>query len=128
MIERILGLFAGKAIMLALAAALIGGAWLAHEHAQARLAEAMLAGQHAAREAERKACDAQWTAQIEKSNAEVERRRAALADQARQAEAVAATEIGRLNAALIDMEAKNAALPAGGKCGLDRGRVRLLAK
>ncbi len=128
MIERLAAWFLARGAVLAIAAGLIGAGALHWKHDQARLAEAMLAGQHAARQAERAACDAQWTAQVERSNAEVERRRTVLVDQARRAEAAAADEIGRLNAALIEMEAKNAALPAGGKCGLDRGRVRLLAK
>lgn len=126
MIERLGAWIAGRALMLALAAGLALGAWLAHEWAQARLAEAMLAGAQQARQSERAACDAQWTAQIERSNAAVERARAEQADAAAAAEARAAAEIAALQKSLSNMEARNAALPGANACGLDRKRVRLL--
>lgn len=74
----------------------------------------------------REARDAHWTAQIEKSNAEVERARAAQARAALDEQSKAQAEINRLRTSLSELERQNAALPGGGNVGLDRGRVRLL--
>lgn len=85
--------------------------------------DTMQASAAAAARAER---DAHWKSEIEKSNAEVERVRA---DQARRVIAIEAStgaEIARLTKSLSVMEARNAALPGGGACGLGRDRIRLL--
>lgn len=85
--------------------------------------ENMVAEARAAAIAER---DAHWTAQIEKSNAEVELRRLQDAHIAQQRSAIADEQINGLQAALSEMEKKNAALPNATGCGLSRARVRLL--
>lgn len=72
--------------------------------------------------------DAHWTAEIERTNAYAARR---IADQAREALRVETAANERIHAAeqeQVELEKKNAALPDGGACGLDHGRVRLLAR
>ncbi|WP_429813593.1 hypothetical protein [Ensifer sp. B1-9] len=72
--------------------------------------------------------DAHWTAEIERTNAHAARR---IADQAREALRVETAANERIRAAeqeQVELEKKNAALPDGGACGLDHGRVRLLAR
>lgn len=72
--------------------------------------------------------DAHWTAEIERTNAHAARR---IADQARDALRVETAANERIRAAeqeQVELEKKNAALPDGSACGLDHGRVRLLAR
>lgn len=72
--------------------------------------------------------DAHWTAEIERTNAHAARR---IADQAREALQIETAANERIRAAEQEqavLEKKNAALPDGGACGLDHGRVRLLAR
>ncbi len=72
--------------------------------------------------------DAHWTGEIERANAHAARR---IADQAREALRVETAANERIRAAeqeQVELEKKNAALPDGGACGLDHGRVRLLAR
>lgn len=70
--------------------------------------------------------DAHWQAEIARSNAEAEAERRRRADDAMAVDAAARAEIARLEKSLVEMEARNAALPGGAACGLDRERVRLL--
>lgn len=70
--------------------------------------------------------DAHWKAEIEKSNAAVERQRADQAIAAAKIETETGAEIARLRQSLSSLQARNAALPDGGKCGVGRARVRLL--
>lgn len=75
-----------------------------------------------------KARDAYWTGEIERANAEANRR---IAEQARTALAVEAEANARVRAVdeqLAMLEIENAALPSGDSCGLGRDRVRLLAR
>jgi hypothetical protein len=70
--------------------------------------------------------DAHWAAEIERGNAEANRR---LADQAKAALTIETDANARIRAVEIEnanLEAKNAALPNGDACGLGRDRVRLL--
>jgi len=70
--------------------------------------------------------DLYWTAELERSNAETNRR---LADQAKAALAIESDANARVRAAetqLANLETANAALPGGDDCGLDRDRVRML--
>ncbi|PWE52140.1 hypothetical protein DEM27_32590 [Metarhizobium album] len=72
--------------------------------------------------------DAHWSGEIERSNATANRQ---VADQARatlQIQAAAADKVRQAELALSEMEKANAALPNGDACGLDRDRVRLLAR
>lgn len=72
--------------------------------------------------------DAHWQAEIARSNLEADAERRRQAEGAIAADIAARAEIGRLQKTLADMEASNAALPGAGACGLDRERVRLLAR
>jgi hypothetical protein len=72
--------------------------------------------------------DAHWTAEIAKANAAVAEARAAQATAVAALESHALTEISRLSAQLTELETANAALPGAGACGIDRDRVRLLAR
>ncbi|GLR51256.1 hypothetical protein KYK30_20490 [Shinella yambaruensis] len=70
--------------------------------------------------------DAHWTAEIERGNAEANRR---IADQAKAALAIETDANARIRAVenqLASLETANAALPHGDACGLGRDRVRLL--
>ncbi|WP_085025576.1 hypothetical protein [Ensifer aridi] len=72
--------------------------------------------------------DAHWAAEIERANAHAAR---SIADQAREALRVETAANDRIRAAeqeQLELEKNNAALPDGGACGLDHGRVRLLAR
>lgn len=72
--------------------------------------------------------DAHWTAEIERANAETNKR---VADQLRAALAIeteANARVRAVEAQLSEMETANAALPAGDACGLGRDRVRLLPR
>lgn len=82
----------------------------------------------AAADAATEARDAHWRAEIEKSNAEVQKRTAEQAINAAAASAAAEAEITRLRSDLTEMETRNAALPDGGARGLGRDRVRLLTR
>ncbi len=81
-----------------------------------------------ARSEARRERDAWWQGQIAKANAEAEGERARLAVNAAVADGLAQDEISRLQAALNRTEKDNAALPGAGACGVDRERVRLLAR
>ncbi len=70
--------------------------------------------------------DAHWQAEIAKSNAETERRRAERTEQVAGLNTQAMAEIDRLRRDNQALEAKNAALPVDHSCGLGRARVRLL--
>ncbi|UDF29822.1 UNVERIFIED_ORG: hypothetical protein LHK14_00420 [Roseateles sp. XES5] len=81
--------------------------------------------ERAARQAA-EARDAHWTAQVERANADANRR---VADQAKAALAIEADANARVRTItdqLTTMEIANAALPSGDDCGLGRDRVRLL--
>ncbi|TBE72411.1 hypothetical protein ELH03_17405 [Rhizobium beringeri] len=70
--------------------------------------------------------DAEWSAKIEKANAEANRR---IADQAKAVIDIQADAADRVNAAsqqLEELRKRNAALPHGGDVGLTADRVRLL--
>lgn len=67
-----------------------------------------------------------WEAQLAKANAIHEAARAEQARQALKAEADAQAAQTAILDQLKALEAKNAALPQGGRCGVDRARVRLL--
>ncbi|ANH04617.1 hypothetical protein [Shinella sp. HZN7] len=70
--------------------------------------------------------DAHWAAQIERANADANRR---IADQAKAALAIetdANARVRLVEEQLTNMEIANAALPLGDACGLGRDRVRLL--
>jgi hypothetical protein len=63
--------------------------------------------------------DAHWTAQIEKSNAEVQRARADQASRALADQVKAQAEIDGLRSQLVENERVNASLPGADACGLD---------
>ncbi|ANM12032.1 hypothetical protein [Rhizobium sp. N324] len=70
--------------------------------------------------------DAEWTAKIEKANAEANKK---IADQANAVIQIQADASDRVNAAsqqLEELRKRNAALPDGGAIGLSRDRVRML--
>ncbi|WP_411037711.1 hypothetical protein [Shinella sp. BYT-45] len=72
--------------------------------------------------------DAHWTAEIERANAETNKR---IADQAQAALAIeteANARVRAVEAQLSELETANAALPAGDACGLGRDRIRLLPR
>lgn len=71
--------------------------------------------------------DAYWSGEIERTNAEANRR---IADQVKAAlsiEAGANARVRVIQDQLATLEIANAALPSGDACGLGRDRVRLLA-
>lgn len=70
--------------------------------------------------------DAHWRAEIAAANAHAERARAVQAQAVAAIEARAAGDAARLQTELKEMEAANAALAGGDRCGLERDRVRLL--
>ncbi|SFD78149.1 hypothetical protein SAMN05428997_1587 [Bosea sp. CRIB-10] len=70
--------------------------------------------------------DAHWRAEIAAANALAERARAEQAQAVAAIEARAAGDARRLQTELNAMEAANAALAGGDRCGLERDRVRLL--
>lgn len=72
--------------------------------------------------------DAHWRGEIARADAEAAAESARLAIKAAAADMAARGEIERLSAQLNDLEKINAALPGAGACGLDRERVRLLAR
>ncbi|SIQ24234.1 hypothetical protein SAMN05880590_102756 [Rhizobium sp. RU35A] len=117
-------LLARIATPLIVAAALVAAAgfscWLT-----LRVIDGMIDDARASAIAER---DAHWTAQIQKSNAEVQTR---IAENLRQTMAVqnaARDEVAAAEARATQLETENAALPNAGACGLGRDRVRLLNK
>ncbi|MBB3297913.1 MULTISPECIES: hypothetical protein [unclassified Rhizobium] len=70
--------------------------------------------------------DAEWSAKVEKANAEANRR---IADQASAVVEIQAAATDRVNAAsqqLEELRKRNAALPDGNATGLSRDRVRML--
>jgi hypothetical protein len=70
--------------------------------------------------------DAHWRGEIARVNALHEAERAAQAAAALRAEADAAAAQSAILSNLKSLETRNATLPDGGRCGLDRARVRLL--
>jgi hypothetical protein len=72
--------------------------------------------------------DAHWRGEIARSTAEAEVERARLAINAAAADMAARGEIERLTGQITDLEKSNASLPGAGACGIDRERVRLLAR
>ncbi len=97
------------------------GLWAFAAHQAATLADRVRADVRAER-------DSHWSAEIERSNAHAARR---IADQAREAlrvETAANERIRAVEQEQAELEKKNAALPDGDACGLDRDRVRLLAR
>lgn len=79
-----------------------------------------------AEEAARAERDAHWMAEIEKSNAEIEKR-LRLAEMAKAAaDDAARATIADITRKLTDLEKKNEALPLGPCGGLGRDRVQLL--
>lgn len=72
--------------------------------------------------------DAHWRAEIEASNAAVERARADQIAASLAAQTRAQGEIDAARQTLKDMEAANAALPDRDRCALGRARVRLLTR
>lgn len=115
------GLKLSRGLIIALVLAFGGfSLWRGLAHIHALVSEARVAAI-----AER---DAHWRAEIAASNAEVEKARAESAIAAAKASAEADQTISGLRAELTELEKKNVALPKGGACGLDAGRVRLLDK
>lgn len=72
--------------------------------------------------------DAHWTAEIERANADANRRIAAQATAALAVETEANARIRAVEDELASLETANAALPDGDACGLRRDRVRLLTR
>lgn len=70
--------------------------------------------------------DAHWTAEIEKSNAETERRLRLQAMAVQAADAVARDRIEAASLKISELEKKNEALPVNSCGGLGRDRVQLL--
>jgi len=94
--------------------ACLGGALVLRDMVQDRVAAAVVAR------------DAYWRAQIAAANALHEAARAAQARQALAAEVEAQAAQASILDQLRTLEARNAALPQSGRCGVDRARVRLL--
>ena len=118
-----LGLKVGKGVALALAlAALLATAGLAFWRGMARI-DGLVETARASAIAER---DAHWRAEIEHSNTLVEAERHRQAEAATVADQATRAEIDSLQKQLLELEARNAALPGGDRCGIDRDRIRLL--
>ena len=83
----------------------------------------LVAKAEAAARAER---DAHWTAEIERSNAETEKRLRLQAETARAADAIARDAIDAANLKILELEKANEALPDTRCGGLGRARVELL--
>lgn len=96
------------------------GAWRAAAALERTVSDARKAGKAEA--------DAEWRAQIAKSEQAVAEARAEQARAAAAAEARAAQDQITIQDALARLEAANVALPRADACGLDRDRVRLLAR
>jgi len=79
-----------------------------------------------AAQASREERDRYWEAEIAKANAIHEAARAAQVAEALRAEAEARQAQSVIQNQLRTLEARNAALPQGGRCGVDRARIRLL--
>lgn len=126
---ELLGFRLGRPVAAILALALVAGGvagFVAWERRAATLALQRAVAQ--AREDARAACEARWRADVERSNARAEREKAAQIEAAARRQAEADAAIGDLKRALDEMELKNAAVPDGDRCGLERGRVRLLPR
>ena len=120
-----LGLKVGKGVVIALSlAALLATAALAFWRGMAAI-DSMVETARTSAIAER---DAHWRGEIERSNAEVQKVRADQLQASIDIQTRAAGEIDRLQTALKDLEIRNAALPGGDRCGIDRDRIRLLNK
>jgi flagellar motility protein MotE (MotC chaperone) len=70
--------------------------------------------------------DAYWQAEIEKSNADAQAKIAENLRTTMAAQDTARDQIAVLERRATELEKDNDALPDSGKCGLSRGRVRLL--
>ncbi|QLP96172.1 MAG: hypothetical protein HZY79_00490 [Rhodoblastus sp.] len=124
---ELLGLRLSRSVVAVLGVALVVALFVAFAAVERRAAtQTMQRAVAQAREDARSACDARWRAEIEKSNAQAARDKAAQSEVAARTRAQAEAEIAALKSALTDMETKNAALPHGDRCGLERGRVRIL--
>ena len=120
-----LGIKLGKGVIIALGfAALLAIAGLSFWRGMAAI-DSLVETARTSAIAER---DAHWRAEIATSNAAVEAERHRQAEAALVADQATRAELEALQKQLIDLEARNAALPNGDRCGLDRGRVRLLNK
>ena len=120
-----LGLKVGKGIVIAVAlATLLAIAGLAFWRGMAAIDSLV----EEARVAAIAGRDAHWRSEIERSNAEVQKVRADQLQASIDIQMRAAGEIDRLQTALTDLEIRNAALPGGDRCGIDRDRIRLLNK
>lgn len=118
MIAALQGRAAQVLIGLALLVGLLLAGWLILDRLDTMIERAKLAAIESR--------DAYWTAEIERGNAEANRR---IADQAQAALTIETAANARIRAVEIEnanLEAKNAALPNGDACGLGRDRVRLL--
>lgn len=128
MIALLSRLIPGSAGLYALGAVGFAVVLLAASVEKRRLAQSIAVQVAEARDHALAERDAHWQAEIARSNTQAEAERRRQIEQAQAADAAARTEIGRLQKSLADMEAKNAALPGGAACGLDRERVRLLPR
>lgn len=118
MIAAIQGRAAQVLIGLALLVGLVLAAWFILDRLDTMIERAKLAAIESR--------DAYWTGEIERGNAEANRR---IADQAKAALAIETDANARIRAVehqLANLETANAALPDGDACGLGRDRVRLL--
>jgi hypothetical protein len=121
MIGAMLAKISGRAVLVALLVCL-GGYWFMR--GIGRIA-AMVETARVEARAER---DSHWRAEIAIANAIAEAERARLATQAAAADSAARDAIARLEGQLTQLETANVALPGARACGLDRERVRLLAR
>ncbi|CAD7055373.1 hypothetical protein RHAB21_00705 [Pseudorhizobium halotolerans] len=72
--------------------------------------------------------DAHWKGEIAEANTKAALAEAAQANSALRIQAEATAKIRAAEEKLTELEKENAALPDGAACGLDHGRVRLLAR
>lgn len=72
--------------------------------------------------------DAHWRAEIEKSNAEVQRAAAEQILAASERAASYRASLDQLKQTITALEAENAALPAAADCGIDANRVRIIRR
>jgi predicted PurR-regulated permease PerM len=107
----------GLAILLALAF-LMFAVWLGIHEVRSMINEAATNATAAA--------DAKWTAEIEKSNAEANKKIADQATATLKIQADAADAVNTASQQLEELRKRNAALPDGGTVGLSRDRVQLL--
>lgn len=72
--------------------------------------------------------DAHWKSEISAANVKVAQAEADRANATLRIQAEATARVRAAESKLIELEKDNAALPDGAACGLDHGRVRLLAR